>query len=283
MIKITSFPPVPELERYVHFLWIAETSEGNDEFAMVVPPSGFALLTLFIGSNRYHVKLTGKESELLPRAAFQGQHYGSVETKSKFNDTLTIGIMFKPTAVHQLWGIPMDSLTHKLIDAEAILGLKLINLMNKLQQDEAYLTKLYWVNDFLQDAVAHRVHQTVYCEEVVSYMNQHNGSVSVYDVAKHFKRTTRFLERKFKMEVGISPKYLNRIFQFNHTLSILKYSPDIKWSDLAQRAGYFDQAHLIKAFIEFSGKSPVQYDETDNRFTQTHLTKDAEKKPFDYL
>jgi AraC-like DNA-binding protein len=40
---------------------------------------------------------------------------------------------------------------------------------------------------------------------------------------------------------------------------LIQNNPSIKWADLAVDLGYFDQSHLIREFLEFSGLTPTDY------------------------
>jgi len=112
---------------------------------------------------------------------------------------------------------------------------------------------------YLADAVEQRGPSKIKSDKIVDVMQQHMGTLPVGNVAEKFNMNSRSLERIFAEEIGVSPKYLNRVMQFNNALQILKYEPGIRWAELATRAGYYDQAHMIKAFLEFAGMSPANY------------------------
>ncbi len=68
----------------------------------------------------------------------------------------------------------------------------------------------------------------------------------------------RFIER-FKAEVGLTPKQYCRLLRFQRAVTTAHADADIDWSDVALACGYFDQAHFIHDFREFSGLTPGAY------------------------
>lgn len=278
MIRITTFPPSAALAPYINFLWVAETTDGLAAEPIATPPSGFILLTMFTSASRYEMKLDDEEFKVAPRAALQGHHFGPIVSRALSDDTSAVGVMFKPTAFHQMWKVNMSELTNKITDAEPILGPDLTHLLDRLALNQSHDQRIQSVIAYLESVLRRQTITRARSEKIVEFMQQHFGTMPVADIASRFKLNNRALERIFSEEVGISPKYLNRVIQFNNILKILKYTPEIRWADLATRAGYYDQAHMIKAFIEFAGKSPLTYEQSDHRFTETHLTKEAGKK-----
>jgi AraC-like DNA-binding protein len=63
----------------------------------------------------------------------------------------------------------------------------------------------------------------------------------------------------FNLEVGVKPKLFVRIQRFQRVLQKVHYLPVVDWRQLALEQGYFDQSHLIRDFVAFSGLSPADY------------------------
>jgi len=57
----------------------------------------------------------------------------------------------------------------------------------------------------------------------------------------------------------LNPKLFNRIERFQSVLAKVQRVPEPEWDQLALEYGYFDQSHLIRDFLEFSGFSPADY------------------------
>jgi AraC-like DNA-binding protein len=68
----------------------------------------------------------------------------------------------------------------------------------------------------------------------------------------------RFID-VFRSEVGLNPKLFHRVQRFQRVLTQLHQIEDPEWEQLALARGYFDQSHLIRDFLEFSGFSPADY------------------------
>jgi AraC-like DNA-binding protein len=68
------------------------------------------------------------------------------------------------------------------------------------------------------------------------------------------------MERLFGQYVGLSPKLACRIARFRHTIQRLKHCQSgLSWADFAIHCGYYDQAHFIREFQEFTQLTPRQY------------------------
>src|SRR5262249_51282116 len=88
---------------------------------------------------------------------------------------------------------------------------------------------------------------------------QHQAGPRVREAAKYLSLSQRRFIQVFKAEVGLTPKLFSRIQRFQRIRSFIQRNPSINWADLAVDLGYFDQSHLIREFLEFSGLSPTDY------------------------
>lgn len=85
------------------------------------------------------------------------------------------------------------------------------------------------------------------------------GQFRVSELAEYCNLSARQLERQFKSAVGVSPKTLARTIRFEEIRNRLMFSPDASLTDLAYEFGYTDQAHFIRDFKEFTGKTPGEF------------------------
>ena len=82
---------------------------------------------------------------------------------------------------------------------------------------------------------------------------------TVREAAKDLGLSQRRFIQVFKEEVGLTPKLFSRIQRFQQTRSLIRLNRSLNWAALALDFGYFDQSHLIREFLEFSGLSPADY------------------------
>jgi AraC-like DNA-binding protein len=98
-------------------------------------------------------------------------------------------------------------------------------------------------------------------------LNLAEDETRVHRIAMSSKR---FIER-FKADVGVTPKRYCRLLRFQRVVSHAHQSAPTDWAGLALDCGYFDQAHLIHEFREFSGLTPTAYEAHRTTF-QNHVT-----------
>jgi transcriptional regulator GlxA family with amidase domain len=90
----------------------------------------------------------------------------------------------------------------------------------------------------------------------------HSGGneVRVADLAALVGLSRRRFIQVFETEVGVTPKLYARLQRFHRVkYSIATLGAPSSWAALALDCGYFDQSHMIRDFVEFSGMSPTGY------------------------
>ena len=85
------------------------------------------------------------------------------------------------------------------------------------------------------------------------------GGARLRELAKNLGVTLRTLERRVTEDTGLGPKPLQRVLRFRTGLRLLELTPRGEWSGAAIRAGYYDQAHMIRDFRGFAGMPPTGY------------------------
>jgi AraC-like DNA-binding protein len=85
------------------------------------------------------------------------------------------------------------------------------------------------------------------------------GGTPLRELAGKLGVTIRTLERRMTEATGLSPKPLQRVLRFRSALRLLEATPRGGWSGAAIRAGYYDQAHMIREFRGFAGMPPTDY------------------------
>jgi AraC-like DNA-binding protein len=73
------------------------------------------------------------------------------------------------------------------------------------------------------------------------------------EVAGDLGVSERHLRNLFAREVGLSPKHFARISRVRKVLALAGERP---WAEVAAKAGFFDQAHMIGDFRSMMGVSP---------------------------
>ena len=81
----------------------------------------------------------------------------------------------------------------------------------------------------------------------------------ISDIADRLGVSHRRLIQLFRDEVGLTPKEFCRVRRFGQVLQRIAGEQRVPWAKLAIDCGYYDQAHMINDFEEFSGLSPNAY------------------------
>jgi len=93
-------------------------------------------------------------------------------------------------------------------------------------------------------------------ERALAWLVENRGQVPVEELADAASLSPRQFRRICLDRAGLSPKRLARVLRFRHALRHTRGQRKRDWADVALECGYYDQAHFINDFREFSGVAP---------------------------
>ncbi|SFD58428.1 transcriptional regulator, AraC family [Chitinophaga sp. CF118] len=82
------------------------------------------------------------------------------------------------------------------------------------------------------------------------------GLITVGRLVSDTGFSQRHFSRKFQEYVGLSPKEYLRVSRFILSLDHLKKYPVISLTEVAYNSGYYDQAHFIRDYKDYTGYTP---------------------------
>ncbi len=84
-------------------------------------------------------------------------------------------------------------------------------------------------------------------------------AVRIGDIAADVGISHKHLLREFDRCVGLTPKVFARLCAFQRVIRWVGQKTTVDWSDAVANCGYYDQAHFIHEFREFSSFTPTEY------------------------
>jgi AraC-like DNA-binding protein len=250
-MRFDTYIPCDILKPYISHFAIAETAE--EKTYKVLPDTG-----LVIG-----FQYRGKLSHLHNEQQIQLQPSGLTGLHDRFRifrssaDTGTLLVYFKPAGaavffrqpIHELFGqsISLDNLVLRsgLLIAEEQLC-EAIKDKDRIKVIEGFL-----VSRMQQGAPDQLV------AAALSLIHQTKGTIRIKQLMEQLHTSQSPLEKRFRQVVGTSPKKFASIVRFKHTIQ--QYHPLSPLTGLGYEAGFYDQAHFIKEFKNFTGDTPDNF------------------------
>ena len=252
------FNPSSILSSFVecYFIW---DSEGRLETPMVIesPPSGFCSI-VFNYADPYYLQNKKYERLAVPMQFISGQSIYSYKLFLE-GEIGVAGIVFKPAALATIFQLPIYEYTEERIDLYKIFKKPVIDkyvTQIKLAGEEQ---KVHLLEEFLMQQYRIQKPEPDYIDKAANYIVEHNGLLQVSDLLKDSCMSRRSFERKFFQKVGLSPKYYARLRRIGYLLTFVAGKRKADWPKIVAECEFYDQAHFIKDFKEFTGRSPQQY------------------------
>ena len=92
----------------------------------------------------------------------------------------------------------------------------------------------------------------------VSTLVNLKGDISIRQLRQRLYITERTFERRFKKEIGVSPKQFAKIVQFSFSLNQIRERDYVSLTTIAYQNGFADQSHFIRTFKRYTGSTPSE-------------------------
>lgn len=201
-------------------------------------------------------------NDLSKKKKYSGSWISGMQTEYISISAANKGMMvvqFQATGAYPILHVPIKELNNMVVDASLILGSSITELRDKLIDEPVVSRKI----EYLEEWLSARILNQTLPESVVQYAVEQTllnpTAMSIRDIKDKIGYSHKHFIQLFNKYVGLTPKQYQRIVRFNKTLASINQGMAINWARLSLDCGYYDQAHFIKEFKNFSGLNPRDY------------------------
>lgn len=192
--------------------------------------------------NRYITIPSGRDSEMFILNFHKGKAYPFVE-------------------------MPMHELTDYVVDAELVMTNEILNMRETLLSLATVQQKFQFAENHLLRSFGRKLVANPFIDFAVNQILDVPNQNSIERISNQVGYSQKHLIQLFKEHVGMNPKSFLKIIRFQKAIQEIEQSRTANWSHVALESGYYDQAHFINDFRNFSGFTPGNYLKAKSDFT----------------
>lgn len=248
-------PASPALRPFIATLWYFAGDFAHAR-ERILPTGSMQLLV-----NLYEDELRTYEGEDLSRVCrMRGSAISGTYARPFGIDTdeqrRVVGVAFRPGGAAPFFTEPADALGGQHVELERLWGRDGALLRERLLEAPTPADALRT----LEAVLLARVGRSLELDKLVDFaLSALDRDVPVGPLTSRLGMTPKRFIRHFERVVGLTPKRYARVRRFGRVLESVELGRRIDWSGVAAACGYYDQAHLIHDFREFSGMNPTLY------------------------
>lgn len=175
-------------------------------------------------------------------------------------DLRLFGVSFKPDGAYPFLQLPLFELRNQAVPLDALWARFAAEIRERLYDAPTPQAGF----DLLERLLLARLSEVPYGLDVVHHATaeiaRQHGALSIRTLSDQIGVSQNHLGSLVKRMVGSSPKELARLYRFDHVLRSLDPTHAVDWMLVAHQAGYYDQSHLNKDFLAFTGHNPTDYE-----------------------
>jgi AraC-like DNA-binding protein len=247
------FKPTESLQQYIDCYYLIE-GEYSDKVSDIFFPDGCIEVVFNVDWEFYR----DNQKESWAKVIGQITEPLKVQAKGKGK---CFGIWFLPHTFSLFSSIPLIELNDKSLALENIFSPDFIDLVGEYLHENKIQKLVESVDSFLIKSIKKSTHELK--DKVANYAVRsifiNKGQANLELIAKDCNISSRYLQKIFLEKIGFNPKFLVRIVRFQQALDYVQFLQNNSLTNIAYQSGYFDQAHFIKEFKDFTSFVPSQY------------------------
>jgi AraC-like DNA-binding protein len=170
---------------------------------------------------------------------------------------MMLSVDFQPSGLSKFLQMPLnDEFIDQRIDAEALLNPEISRVYEQMLNADSYGQ----IVEIIEAYLWRRIQRYNILFEKIDQTNlliaQQPTAYSVEELANFSCLSISQFERRFKQQMGISPKFFARINRFYQAFTLKDQNTSLDWLSIALQTGYNDYQHLAKDFKQFAGDTP---------------------------
>jgi AraC-like DNA-binding protein len=233
------------LSDFVDYLWLSESYVQPHAAEWVLPTGNMGLVLDLDERGRVGDVLSGARTRSF-----------ILDTSRPLN---LIGVSFRPGGGFPFFDGPVGELQDRSIPLDILWGQKAETLRQQLLEARSATAQFIVLESFLAGQLCRRPLRHPAVRYAIEVFQNRANAISVGSVSACTGLSARRFIEVFRREVGMTPKVFCRLSRFRTVLNAIESTNNVDWTATALECGYFDQAHFIHDFRDFSGISPSAY------------------------
>jgi AraC-like DNA-binding protein len=257
-VDYQTFQPHTDLDSVVKCYWTLEVpAEGRGQRQRIIP-DGCIEMAFILGDDikRY---TSGDDFIIQPRAMVLGPTIIPfyIEPTGRVS---TFAVRFYPYGFANFITTPIKNLANTETPIDLLFGDNAAKDLNKqIINATSTIERIQIIEDFLLSRFRDEATIEIVVKSTIEGLFSTNGGSAIKTILKENIAKRRQLERKFLKLVGISPKQLGKVIRLQTALTMLLNRDPENLTAIAYDSAYYDQAHFIKDFKEFTGTTPKAF------------------------
>lgn len=171
--------------------------------------------------------------------------------------TGTVLVLFREGGAAHFFKQPVHELFRESVSLDSfMLRSELLVLEEQLAEATTDAARITVTESFLLGRLRHTQPDQL-VQAALHLLHQHKGNIRIGILAAQLCTSQSPLEKRFRQVVGTTPKKFAAIIRMKWALQ--HYQPQQSLTSLGYEAGFYDQAHFIREFKNFTGQTPEGY------------------------
>lgn len=253
-----TFQPHPDLQSFINCYWTLEVPANNNGERQRIVPDGCIEMAFILGDD---IKRYTSEDEFIlqPRAMVLGQTIEPFYIEpTGYVDTFAI--RFYPYGFTNFVTVPLKNLANKETPIQLLFGEESAKeLEQKIIHAAGVKQRIDIIENFFLERLNNKSTIDSIVKTTVDALLSTNGNAPIKTILRGDLSKRRQLERRFAKQIGVSPKQLGKVIRLQTALKMLLAQKTESLTNIAYESEYYDQAHFIKDFKEFTGINPKEF------------------------
>jgi AraC-like DNA-binding protein len=252
-----TFEPNNELAILIKCYWTLESPNEERPERQTIVPDG-CMEMIFHYGDLYRQYTENSKSIIQPKSFVIGQLRRPLEIEPT-GETGIFSVRFHPNGFLPFATIPIKEMENTAVSLEKLLGKDGQEIEQKILKANSTSDRIKLIETFLLNRLTDSEAVDRIVKSTVETILTANGQLSVNELSKLTNVNRKQLVRKFSSTIGLSPKQLSKTIRLQATLKMLLNNQFTSLTALAYENEYYDQAHFIKDFKEFTGFTPKEF------------------------
>ena len=259
---VCTYIPQPPLANFVEKFWWDEGNALPHTKERILPHGSMDLIinlhkdTFRVYDQQHHDHIQSFRGCLLTGARSE---FSLIDTA---NLVSTVSVHFKPGGAFPFLPLPAGELHNRNVSLDELWGQEASDLREQLLEAGTPDSMFRILEQFLLSHIARplALHPAVaYSLKEFQRVPPYPNTQTISEVSERIGLSHKRFVQVFREAVGLTPKLFCRVLRFQEVLHLIEQGQQIEWAQIAQTCGYFDQAHFLHDFRDFSGITPTTY------------------------